>query len=429
MNPRRWATIFAILFFGAPTVAPEPAAAWDRLLRAPAAKETNTDWPQFLGPTRNGVSPENGLLQTWGEKGPPVLWEKEVGEGYSGPVVVGDRLILFHRVGAEEVVECLDAAGGKPKWKYAYATAYRDALGKGDGPRSTPVVSEGRVYTLGAEGGLLCLDMEKGTKVWSRALVNDYKIKQSYFGVGTTPLVEGDLLLVNVGGGKGAGIVAFNKADGKEVWKATDHDASYSSPVAATIDGVRHVLFFTREGIVSLDPANGAVRFTKHWRAKIDASVNAATPVLVDDQVFVTASYGTGALLAKVKKDKLEEVWSNDETLSCHFDTPVYRDGYLYGFDGREESGAVLRCVELKSGKGKWEKKGFGTGSMILADGNLILMSENGELVLLGATPEKYDEKAKAPVLASPVRAYMALANGRLYGRDNKKLVCWNLKK
>ncbi len=134
-------------------------------------------------------------------------------------------------------------------------------------------------------------------------------------------------------------------------------------------------------------------------------------------------------MLAKVKKDKLEEVWSNDETLSCHFDTPVYHDGYLYGFDGREESGAVLRCVELKAGKVKWEKKGFGTGSMILADGNLILMSENGELVLLAATPEKYDEKAKATVLASPVRAYMALANGRLYGRDNKKLVCWNLQK
>ena len=386
------------------------------------------DWPQFLGPTRNGVSSETRLLQTWGDKGPPVLWDRPVGEGFSGPVVAGDRLLLLHRVGDEEVVECLDAVTGKGRWKYPYATTYQDALGKGNGPRSTPVIADGKVYTLGAEGMLLCLDLEKGGKVWSHELLKDYKVKRSYFGVGTTPLVEGDLLLVNVGG-KGAGVVAFNKADGKEVWKATDHDASYSSPVVATSDGVRHALFFTREGLVSLDPAGGAVRFSKRWRARIDASVNAATPVVVDDQVFVSASYNTGALLAQVKKDTFEEVWSNDESLSCHFDTPVYRDGFLYGFDGREESGAELRCVVWKTGKVCWGKKGFGTGSLLVADGNLILLSENGELVLLEAIPEKYKEKAKAAVLTAPVRAYPALANGRLYARDNKKLVCWNLKK
>jgi outer membrane protein assembly factor BamB len=274
------------------------------------------------------------------------------------------------------------------------------------------------------------LDLDKGTKVWSHELLKDYKVKRSYFGVGTTPLVEGDLLLVNVGGGNGAGIVAFNRGDGKEVWKATDDDASYSSPVAATIDGVRHVLFFTRAGIVSLDPAKGSVRFSKPWRAKIDASVNAATPLVVGNQVFVSASYGTGAILADVKKDKLDEVWSNDESLSCHFNTPVYRDGFLYGFDGREDvGGAVLRCVEMKTGKVKWEKKGFGSGATLLADGNVILLSEDGDLLLLGATPDKYDEKAKATVLTGPVRANMALANGRLYARDGKKLVCWNLKK
>ncbi len=386
------------------------------------------DWPQFLGPTRNGVTTETGLLTTWDEKGPPVVWDKEIGEGYSAPVVVGERLILFHRVGNEDVVECFDAMNGKPKWRFAYPTAYEDALGKGNGPRSTPTVADGKVYTLGAQGALYCLELDKGTKVWSHELHKDYKVKPSYFGVGTSPLVEGDLLLVNVGG-KGAGIVAFNKTDGKEVWKATDHDASYSSPVAATIDNVRQVVFFTREGVVSVDPTNGNVRFNKRWRARIDASVNAATPVVVGDQVFVTASYGTGALLAQVKKDKLEEVWSNDEALSCHFDTPVYRDGYLYGFDGREESGAELRCVEMKTGAVKWSKKGFGTGSLLLVGDRLLLLSEGGDLVSLAATPDKFDEKGRATVLKSPVRAYMALANGRLYARDNKKLVCWNLKK
>jgi formylglycine-generating enzyme required for sulfatase activity/outer membrane protein assembly factor BamB len=401
-----------------------------RCVRAAAPKETHTGWPQFLGPTRDGASAETGLLQTWDKKGPPKVWEKDVGEGYSSPVVVGERVILFHRVGDEDLVECLDVADGKRRWKYAYPTSYQDALGKGNGPRATPLVADGKVYTLGAQGVLLCLDLEKGTKVWSRELLKDYKVKRSYFGVGTSPLVEGDLLLVNVGGANGAGIVAFNKNDGKEVWKATNHDASYSSPVAATIDGVRHAIFFTREGIVSLDPANGAERFGLHWRSKMDASVNAATPLVVGNELFVSASYGTGAILADVKKDKLVEVWSNDQSLSCHFNTPVYRDGFLYGFDGREDvGGAVLRCVELKTGKVRWEKNGFGSGSTLLAEGNVILLSEDGDLVLLGATPDKYDEKAKATVLTGPVRANMALANGKLYARGDKKLACWNLKK
>src|SRR5205085_413332 len=211
---------------------------------------SGADWPQFLGPTRNGTSPETGLLQTWPEKGPPAVWEREVGEG--------------------------------------------------NGPRSTPLVAGGKVYTLGADGLLQCLTLEDGKKVWRRELHKDYEVRKGFFGVATSPLVEGNLLVVNVGGRGGAGIVAFDKDGGKEVWKSTDHDASYSSPVAATIDGVRHLLFFTREGVVSLDPASGAARFSKRWRARIDASVNAATPVVVGDHVFVTASYRTGALLLRV---------------------------------------------------------------------------------------------------------------------------------
>ncbi len=150
-------------------------------------------------------------------------------------------------------------------------------------------------------------------------------------------------MLVNVGG-KDAGIVAFDKDTGKEVWKATGDGASYSSPVAATIDGVRHVIFFTRQGIVSVDPATGAVRFSKRWRSRMNASVNAATPVVVDDQLFFTSCYDTGAILVRAARDGIEEVWSNDRSLSCHFGTPVYHDGCLYGFHGRQETGTELRA-------------------------------------------------------------------------------------
>ncbi|HTU89750.1 MAG TPA: PQQ-binding-like beta-propeller repeat protein [Gemmataceae bacterium] len=386
------------------------------------------DWPQFLGPQRNCTSSETELLQSWGEKGPPMLWQKDVGEGYSAPVVAGERLILFHRVGDEEIVECLDAASGKPIWKHRDPTRYRDPLGKGDGPRSTPLIAGERVYTLSPGGRLLSLKLANGEKVWQRELLKHYNVPRSYFGVGTSPILESGRVLVNVGA-RDAGIVAFDKDNGKEVWKATGDGASYSSPMAATIDGVRHVLFFTRQGIVSLDPATGNVRFSKRWRSRMDASVNAAAPVVVGDSVFFSSCYDTGAILVRAKKDGIETLWSNDRSLSCHYSTPVYHDGYLYGFDGRQESGTEFRCVDVKNGKVHWSKEGFGCGSMILAEGNLIVLSEGGDLVLVECKSDKYREKARASVLTGPCRAHMALANGRLYARDNRKLVCLNLKK
>jgi outer membrane protein assembly factor BamB len=395
------------------------------------AATTAADWPQFLGPARNGVSTETGLAATWPKKGPAVVWDRDVGEGFSGPVAVGDRVVLFHRVGDEEVVECLSAADGTTKWKKGYPTHYRDALGKGDGPRATPVVADGRVYTLGADGVLQCLKLEDGDKVWRKDLRKEYEIPRSYFGVGSSPILEGGRLLVNVGGGNGAGVVAFAKDDGKELWKADDHEASYSSPVAADLAGKRTAVFLTREGLLALDPADGTIRYSKHWRSRMDASVNAASPVVVGDQIFLTACYGTGAVLLRAKKDGVEEAWKNDASLSCHFDTPVYQDGFLYGFHGREDvEGGRLRCIDLKTGDVKWTADGFNTGSMILADGKLIILTEDGDLVLAKATPAKYEELARATVLQSPpVRAAIALADGKLYGRDARKLVCWDLKK
>jgi outer membrane protein assembly factor BamB len=388
------------------------------------------DWPQFLGPTRNCTSSETGLLLSWPKEGPPKLWEKKIGEGFSGPVVAGERLILFHRLGDKETVECLDAATGKERWKYDYPTAYRDALGKGNGPRSTPLIAGNRVYTLGAEGRLHCLELETGKKVWDRTLAKDYEMRESYFGVGSSPIMDSERLIINVGA-KGAGVVAFDPATGKEVWKATDDAASYSSPVAATIDGVRHVIFMTRAGLVSLDPLTGAVRFRKPWRARIDASVNAASPIVVGDEVFITEAYRTGAALFKVRKDRVEEVWKADEILSCHYNTPIHHAGHLYGLDGRQEGGgARLRCIELQTGKVRWTQERFGCASLLLADGHLIALCETGDLALVEATPQAFREKARVAVFTKlPCRAEIALANGRLYARDNDKLICWNLKK
>jgi outer membrane protein assembly factor BamB len=388
------------------------------------------DWPQWLGPQRDGVSAETGLVKTWPAKaGPPLVWERPVGEGFSGPVVVGERLILFHRVDNQEVVECLNALKGTHLWTFAYPTRYDDSYGKGNGPRSTPTVDGKRVYTLGAEGWLHCIDLETGKKIWGRSLTADYKVPANFFGVGTSPLIEGDLVLVNVGA-KNAGIVAFHKDDGKEVWKATGDGASYSSPIAVTLAGDRYAVFFTRQGVVLLDPTNGKVRYEKRWRAQNNASVNAATPLVIGDLLFFSASYETGALLLRVSKQKVEEVWSGDEILSNHYCTSVYYQGYLYGIDGRQEIGASLRCVELKTGKVQWTKERFGCASMVLAEGHVFVVTEMGDLVLVELSPKAYQEKARTTVFKNlPCRAQIALANGLLYARDGTRLVCWNVKK
>src|SRR5262245_1995128 len=384
------------------------------------------DWPQFLGPGRNAHSRETGLVRTFPKKGPPVVWEKEVGEGFSGPVVAGGRLILFHRIDNEDVVECLDAATGKRSWKFAYETAYRDRLDKGDGPRSTPLIAGKHVYTLAADGRLHCLELETGREVWMRALNKDYRVPPSYFGVTTSPILEGDNIVLNVGGR--GGIVALNKDTGKQVWKATSDPASNSSPVAATIGDKRTLVFLTRTGLVLLDPT-GEVRHSKRWRASYDTSANAATPVVVGDEIFISACYETGGTVLHVGKDGLRSLWENDESLSAHFSTPVYHDGFLYGFHGRQEYGTQFRCVDWKTGKVRWSKDGFGCGSILVADGMLLVLSEGGELVLVEPTSSGYREKARAEVLSGPVRAHPALSGGRLYARDSKKLVCWNLKK
>jgi outer membrane protein assembly factor BamB len=387
----------------------------------------SADWPQFLGPTRNAHSPETGLLHKFPEKGPPVVWEKKLGDGYSSPVVFGDQLFIFHRVGDKDTLDSLDAANGKPRWSFSYETSYSDRLGKGDGPRSTPLVADKHVYILAADGRLHCIDRARGTKVWVKALHDDYRVPLSFFGVGTSPLIEGDNLVINVGG-KGSGIVALNKDTGKEAWKVTSDEASYASPVAATLDGKRTLVFFTRTGLVLLDPVDGTVRHQKRWRSRNPNSVNAASPVVVGNELFISACYDTGGTVLRVSKDGLESLWANDQSLSLHFSTPVYHDGHLYGFHGRQEDGTEFRCVEWKTGKVKWSKEGFGCGSLIFADGELIVMSESGELVLIEPSPQAYREKSRAAVLIGPIRAHLTLANGLLYTRDNQKLVCWNLK-
>lgn len=390
-----------------------------------------SDWPQFLGPTRNGVYAGGDLAELWPAKGPSVVWKKPVGHGFSGPVVSDGKVILFHRLNDQETIECLDAHNGKGIWSFSYPTTYEDQFGFDDGPRATPTVADGRVYTFGAQGMLHCLDIASGKKLWGVNVQSDFQAGNGFFGMACSPLVEGDAVLLNLGGANGAGVVAFNKTNGKLLWKASDDEASYSSPIAATLGGRRYALFFTRNGLAVTDPVAGGVRFQYAWHSRNRTSVNAATPLIIGDTIFLSACYGTGAILLRLHEHEVEKVWSGDDLLSNHYATSVERNGFLYGIHGRTDPGyrpgPTLRCVDLKKRTVCWETDSIGAASITRADNRLLLLTEKGELIEVLATPESFQLKSRAPILTSQTRAFPALADGFFYARSKEELVCLDL--
>ncbi len=407
---------------------PRPAAVALLIGLAVAAPVVATDWPQVLGPQRNGTYSGPPLAEAWGASGPKVVWRKQVGQAFAGPALVQNRVLLFHRIGNEEVLESLDAKTGAPVWRYAYPTNYRDDFGFDEGPRAVPVVADGIVYTFGAQGQLHAVDLAKGTRVWSEDTMKRFNVPKGYFGAAGSPLVEAGRVIANVGGDK-AGIVAFDAKTGKVVWTATEDDASYSSGMAATIGGRRSALFLTRDNLIGLDPATGTIQFQRRWRARIAASVNAATPLVVGDSIFVSAEYGPGAGVLRVEGSKLVDVWTSDEVMSNHYATSVYHDGHLYGFHGRQEFGPSLRAVDFKTGAVKWSQDQFRAGSITLAGDKLLIVREGGELILAPASPQAFRPLARAQVLPGVLRPLPAIADGFVYLRNENTLVCLDLRR
>jgi len=391
------------------------------------------DWPQFLGPNRNGISSETNLATVWPHDGPPILWQKNVGQGFSGPSVASGKLILFHRLNDKETVECLNAKTGDPIWKFDYPTSYQDDFGFDEGPRATPTIADGKVFTFGAEGELHCLDFATGKKLWSVDCKKEFHSAKGFFGMACSPLVEGNLVILNIGGTDSAGIVALEKPTGKLVWKSTDHEAGYSSPIAASLNGKRSVLIFTRSGLVALNPVDGKIRFEFPWRSRNNASVNAATPLVSGDSIFISASYGTGAALLRAKENSVEKIWSGDDMLSNHYATSILRDGFLFGIHGRADPGfqprASLRCVELQTGKLRWTEENFGAANLLLAGEQLLILTEKGELISAAATPKEFKILNRAQILPFEARAFSALADGLFYARSKNKLVCVDLRR
>ena len=295
------------------------------------------DWPCFLGPRQDGISRETGILKKWPAGGPPRVWSRRVGNSYSAPVTARGRLVVFHRVKGNETLDCLDARTGKPFWSFDYPTEYEDRYGYNNGPRSSPAIDGNRVYAYGAEGTLTCLDFETGRLLWQRRANQEFRVPQGFFGAGTAPLIEEGLVLLNLGGPDGAGVVAFDKLTGKTVWKASNDGASYSTPITRTINGKRLAVFFTQAGLLVLEVKTGAEAYRFPFRSKLYESVNAASPVVVDDVVFLSATYGVGSVALRMGSGGLEPLWQNRTAMQNHWATSIYWQGFLYGMDGRHE--------------------------------------------------------------------------------------------
>ena len=461
---RRLAVLLAAAVLGAEGPVSKPAAEGPTASSTAAAGE---DWPQFLGPRANGISGETGLREAWPAGGPPVLWEKAIGTGYSAPSVRGERLVYHHRQGDEEVVQSVEAATGRPLWRYGYPSRFIDPYGYNNGPRAAPLLTAERCYTFGAEGRLVCLDLTTGKRVWDRDTALDWEVPPAFFGVGSSPVLEGDTLLVMVGGQPNSGMAALDAATGKTRWESVgernwtgepmlgwpgertvawqrwEKQASYSTPKLATVHGRRTAFCLTRQGLVSLDPARGEVNFSRWFRARVDESVNAATPVVVDDLVLISAAYyKVGSVLLRVKPGGrgFDEVWRGT-SLEAHWSTPIYYQGHLYAFSGRNEPDASFRCIDLMTGKLAWGRDEswtphssrtpavFGRGSLILADGKLIALGEGGLLGLFKPSPSAPNELARAqiPGLHHPCWAGPVLSRKKLYLRGEDRLVCLDL--
>jgi len=500
----------------------------------PAVAGAN-DWPQFLGPTSNNVSKEKGLLDAFPAKGPRVIFSKRIGTGYAPMSARDGKVVVFHRaskvikavpsdtvagmlayingelaaLGAKErvtketlrvrrnslvmpadvakrfdreIIDCLDAQTGKIIWRKSYPTTYEDPYGFNNGPRCAPLLTKDFCYTYGAEGVLICSDLKTGKQIWRRDIMKEFKVNANFFGVGSTPVLEGNLLITMVGGQPNSGMAAFNAQTGKTVWQSVGKDtwhktpklgwlgeplvdwlgaeklSSYASPVIATVHGQRVAFCLMRQGLVALNPKTGKVHFKRWFRARNPETVNASNPVIIDNHVFCSSCYyGEGSFLLKIKKDLsgYDVVWStldrrrlnrrHEEVLGLHWMTPIYRDGHLYASSGRNEPDASFRCLDLLTGKLKWKHdqgwthrfgepapaKIYGRSSFVMADGKLIVLGESGKLGLFKMDTKKHTELSsyKHPNLHYPCWAGPALANKKLYIRSESHLICLDIEK
>jgi outer membrane protein assembly factor BamB len=388
------------------------------------------DWPCWRGPNHDGISRETGFLKEWPKDGPRRLWKADLSGGFSSFVVASGRVFTQTKEKNEEVILCLDVARGKELWRHRYPCDYRDYrsfTGGGlprsrTGPRATPAVDGGRVYTLGATGVVLCLEARTGHKIWRQDLLQITGGEVPRHGFCGPPLLVGDRIYLHAGGPKGKSIAALDKKDGRVAWLALDDPIGYGSPVwASTVSGPQ-VIFFTAAGAVGVAPKDGRSLWRYPWKTTHDLHI--ATPIYWDNQVFISSNYGSGAAVFRIKAHGDPETVWKAKTMHNHFTTSVLSEGNLYGF-----SNDRLRCVDFRTGKIRWDQAGLGRGTVTIADGKLIVLGDHGQLVLARPTPTAYTQISRCQVFDDNTLTWTVpvVSGGRLFVRHENGMVVLDL--
>lgn len=377
------------------------------------------DWAQWRGPNRDGISAEKGLPASWPAAGPKQLWEAPVGIGLSSASVSQGHVYIMGNTADKDSIFCFDEATGKLLWKHEYASIAKDPNGY-PGTRCTPTVDGDKVYAVDRHGQFFCLNTKDGKVVWSKDFAKDYGSTEPKWGFSGSALIQKNWVLMEVGG-PGASVVAWDKATGKEVWKSGDDPAAYSSLIVFTLGGETCLAQFPKDNFVARKLKDGKELWRTPWKTQY--GVNAATPIIQGDELFLSSGYNFGCALLKMTPAGATDVWRN-KNMRNHVATCVLWAGHLYGFDMD-----ALKCLDWKTGDVKWETKAYGKGSLILADGKLILFGQQGKLGMAEASPAGFKELASAQVLSGKdTWAHPALANGKLFLRAGEKLACFQLK-
>jgi outer membrane protein assembly factor BamB len=438
------------------------ATAFDRLTSQAAPRPMSKgavtgDWPRLLGSAHDATSPETHLLHELPGSGPRIVWEVAKGNGFGGPAIVGGRLVIFHRMDGKEIAECLDSETGKRFWNYEYPAPYRPRYGGSEGPRTSPVIAEGRVFTFGVSGQLHCFDLASGTVCWERDLAREFEMGPAFFGYGSTPLVAGSRVIVQLGGrlnGNPVNSAAFDVATGKLVWIATDEwGASYASSDPARLHGRDCVLVFAggesrppTGGLLIIDATTGAVLARAGHRADIAESVSASSPVVAAAEpgkpvrVFVSESYSAGGACFDIGPDfSIKPAW-RAPNFGLYWMTPLVRDGALVGWAGQSEQAAEFVAHEITTGKELWRSDlggGFGRASLLAVDGGVLCLGEFGDLAWVEVNRRGAAISSRAKLFNAPETWTLpAVSHGLLYVSQNEqgtggarpRIICYDLR-
>jgi outer membrane protein assembly factor BamB len=401
---------------------PEAAAPVAALLGAPERPATGA-WTDFRGPRRDGVYREQPVLTTWPAGGLTPLWKQPVGGGYAAFVTANGRAFTIEQRGREEVVAAYDVATGRELWTQGWPGIFQESMG-GDGPRATPTWSAGLVYALGARGELRCLDETTGRVVWRTNILEDSGAANLDWGMAASPLVVNDAVVVLPGGPNGQSIVAYDRRTGARLWSTQDDRAAYASPMRATIADRDQLLILSAERLMGLTTDGREVLWSYPWVT--NAGINVSQPLVIgDNRVFISSGYGVGAAVIEVAAEaagmRVREVWRNTR-MKNKFTSSVLHDGFIYGLDE-----AILACVDAATGELRWKGGRYGYGQIVLAGDRIIVLTEDGDLVLVAATPARHQELASFPALGGKTWNHLAIDDGRLLVRNLSEMAAFDL--